>query len=135
MRLKILIYLLMIIASSSLFAQDKITLFDVEKARQFLSLDKNQMEKIMPKIIRIKVIREEDQKIITNIQKRFQEGDEPGLFEKIKIKMARGKRQSEIRELVDEIEDLMTDKQKEKFSTMEKPYLPDLTKQDISGEK
>ena len=93
------------------------------------------MDKIVPKIIMINKIADEDHNILLAIQERFRKGDEPGFFEKVKVKLARGKRENEVSDLIDEIEDLLTDEQKIKFEEMDKPYLPRLTKEDITGEK
>jgi len=83
---------------------------------------------------KLKIYLKKIKKIISDIKKRINSGDEPGFFEKISVKRGRGSRSGDIEDLIDEIEDNLNDEQKIKFEKIDKPYLPELNKADITGE-
>ncbi len=123
----------MLTFSSFTFSQNKISLLDSEKVKEYLELSKEQIKVIIPKIERIKATIEEDKKIIEQIKERVKNDDEPGFFEKIGIKRGHDKRASQIDDLIDEIEDQLNDEQKNKFKNIEKPELKALKKEDVFG--
>ncbi|HSL88422.1 MAG TPA: hypothetical protein VK870_03885 [Ignavibacteriaceae bacterium] len=114
-------------------AQTQVSLLDKDHVREYLSLSNEQFEKINLKINNIKQILEEDKKIIAEIKERVKNGDEPGFFEKIGVKRGHDKRSSKIEDLIDDIEDQLTDQQKTKFDDIEKPELNALNKEDVFG--
>ncbi len=106
---------------------------DTEKVNDYLSLSTQQTSKINPMIEQIKNILEEDKKIIAEIKERVKNDDEPGFFEKIGVKRGHDNRSSKIEDLIDDIEDQLTDQQKTKFDNIEKPELKALKKEDVFG--
>lgn len=114
-------------------AQTQVSLLDKDQVKEYLSLSNEQFEKINLKINNIKQILEEDKKIIAEIKERVKNGDEPGFFEKIGVKRGHDKRSSKIEDLIDDIEDQLTDQQKTKFDDIEKPELNALKKEDVFG--
>ena len=133
MRNKIVAFILIIIFNGLGFAQNKISLLDTEKANAYLELTREQNKVITLKVEQIKKILEEDKKIIEKIKERVKNNDEPGFFEKIGVKRGHDKRASQIEDLIDEIEDQLTDQQKNKFKNIEKPGLKSLEKKEIFG--
>lgn len=133
MRNKIVAFILIIIFTGLGFAQNKISLLDTEKANAYLELTREQNKVITLKVEQIKKILEEDNKIIEKIKERVKNNDEPGFFEKIGVKRGHDKRASQIEDLIDEIEDQLTDQQKIRFKNVEKPELKALKKEDVFG--
>lgn len=133
MRNKIVAFILIIIFTGLGFAQNKISLLDTEKANAYLELTREQNKVITLKVEQIKKILEEDKKIIEKIKERVKNNDEPGFFEKIGVKRGHDKRASQIEDLIDEIEDQLTDQQKIRFKNVEKPELKALKKEDVFG--
>lgn len=133
MRTRIIAFILVMIFAILTFSQDKISLLDAEKVKDYLELSKEQVKTIVPKIEQIKTIIEEDKKIIAELKERVKSGDEPGFFEKIGVKRGHDKRASQIEDLIDEIEDQLNDKQRNKFENIEKPELKPLEKKEIFG--
>jgi hypothetical protein len=133
MRNKIIAFILVIILAKLTFSQNKISLLDTERVKDYLELSKEQIKTITPNVEQIKSIIEEDKKIITELKKRVKSGDEPGFFEKIKVKRGRDKRASQIEDLINDIEDQLTDKQKVKYKDIVKPKLKSLEKKEIFG--
>ena len=133
MRNKIVAFILIIIFTGLGFAQNKISLLDTEKANAYLELTREQNKVITLKVEQIKKILEEDKKIIEKIKERVKNNDEPGFFEKIGVKRGHDKRASKIEDLIDEIEDQLTDQQKIRFKNVEKPELKALKKEDVFG--
>ncbi len=134
MKIKIIVLIFGLILANSISAQNKISLLETEKVKDYLKLSSQQAEKIYPQIEHIKNILEEDKKIIAEIKERVKNGDEPGFFEKIGVKRGHDKRASSIESLIDEIEDLLDEQQKINFNSIVKPELKALKKEDIFGE-
>lgn len=133
MKSKIIAVIFGIILLFPISAQSQISLLDTEKVNDYLSLSSQQTSKINPMIEQIKNILEEDKKIIAEIKERVKNDDEPGFFEKIGVKRGHDKRSSKIEDLIDDIEDQLTDQQKTKFIDIEKPELKALKKEDVFG--
>lgn len=133
MRNKIVAFILIIIFNGLGFAQNKISLLDTEKANAYLELTQEQNKVTTLKVEQIKKILEEDKKIIEKIKERVKNNDEPGFFEKIGVKRGHDKRASQIEDLIDEIEDQLTDQQKIRFKNVDKPELKVLKKEDVFG--
>lgn len=133
MKSKIIAVLFGIILLFPISAQSQISLLDTEKVNDYLSLSSQQTSKINPMIEQIKNILEEDKKIIAEIKERVKNDDEPGFFEKIGVKRGHDNRSSKIEDLIDDIEDQLTDQQKTKFDNIEKPELKALKKEDVFG--
>lgn len=133
MKSKIIAVIFGIILLFPISAQSQISLLDTEKVNDYLSLSLQQTSKINPIIEQIKNIIEEDKKIIAEIKERVKNDDEPGFFEKIGVKRGHDKRSSKIEDLIDDIEDQLTDQQKTKFDSIEKPELKALKKEDVFG--
>ncbi|MEW5843782.1 MAG: hypothetical protein AB1775_11015 [Bacteroidota bacterium] len=133
MRNKIVAFILIIIFASLNFAQNKISLLNIEKVNEYLELSPVQIKIINPKIEQIKTILEDDKRIISAIKERVKNDDEPGFFEKIGVKRGHDKRASKVEDLIDEIKDQLNDQQKIKFKNIEKPELKPLKKEDIFG--
>lgn len=133
MKSKIIAVIFGIILLFPISAQSQISLLDTEKVNDYLSLSSQQISKINPMIEQIKNIIEEDKKIIAEIKERVKNDDEPGFFEKIGVKRGHDKRSSKIEDLIDDIEDQLTDQQKTKFDNIEKPELKALKKEDVFG--
>lgn len=133
MRNKIIAFILVMILANLTFSQNRISLLDTERVKDYLVLSQEQSKTIIPKIEHIKAIIEEDKKIITEIKERVKSGDEPSFFEKIGVKRGRDKRSSQIEDLKDEIEDQLNDQQKIKYKNIDKPELKSLEKKEIFG--
>ena len=132
-KIKLILIIFSIVFSKSILAQDQISLLKTEKVKDYLILSTEQFQIISPKIEQIKNILEEDKKIISDIKKRINSGDEPGFFEKIGVKRGRDGRSGDIEDLIDEIEDNLNDEQKIKFEKIEIPELKSLDKKEIFG--
>lgn len=114
-------------------AQKKVSLLDENQVKEYLSLSDEQFEKVNSKINNIKQILDEDNKIISDLRKRFNSGDEPGFFEKISVKRGRDKRADNIKNLIEDIEDQLINEQKMKFKNVDKPFLKSLSKDELKG--
>lgn len=124
---------ILLVITTLLYAQEKISLTEVEKVREYLSLNESQYKSIKHIVNEIETVLEEDKKIIEQLKERIKNGDEPGFFEKIGVKRGRDGRSGEIEDLIDEIEDQLNDQQKNKFKNIEKPELKSLEKKEIFG--
>jgi hypothetical protein len=113
-------------------AQTKVSLLDENQVKEYLTLSDEQSEKINLKINSIKQILDEDYKIISDLKERFNSGDEPGFFEKISVKRGRDKRADNIKNLIEDIEDQLTNEQKMKFKNVDKPFLKPLSKDELT---
>lgn len=133
MRNKIIAFILVMILANLTFSQNKISLLDTEKVKDYLELSKEQIKIIVLKIEQIKAIIEEDKKIIAELKERVKSGDEPGFFEKIGVKRGRDKRSSQIEDLINEIGNQLNDQQKIKYKNIDKPELKSLEKKEIFG--
>jgi hypothetical protein len=131
MKKNFLIIILGLIFVSKITAQDQVSLLEMDKVKEYLTLNSNQYKTITPKVEQIKGILDKDKKIIMALKSRFKSGDEPGFFEKIKVKRGRDKRASQIEDLINDIEDQLTDKQKVKYKDIGKPKLKSLEKKEI----
>lgn len=125
-----------IIAASFLFVsivlgQNQVSLTDLEKTKEYLALTDNQFIIVKQKVDKINSILDEDKKIIEGLKKRFKNGDEPGFFEKIRVKRGRDSRIDKIEELLDEIESELNAEQKIKYKNLKKPELKSLSKKEI----
>lgn len=133
MKTQIVLFILGLIFSKSILAQNNISLLDAEKVKDYLILNQKQFEDVSQKIKLIKTIIEKDENVISTIKLRVKNGDVPGFFEKIGVKRGHDNRESRIEDLVDEIEDRLTEQQKIKFMKIEKPKLKVLKKEDVFG--
>lgn len=129
---KIIAAILYLVISTSLTAQNQISLLEVDKVKESLTLNEKQYKAINPMIEQIKIILEEDKKIISKLRERFKSGDEPGFFEKIKVKLARDSRVGKIDDLLDDIENQLNDEQKIRYKNIEKPALKSLSKKELT---
>lgn len=130
---KIIVFILLIVITKLILPQSKISLLDTEKVKDYLELNQEQIKTVVPMIEQIKSVIEEDKKIIAEIKERVKNGDEPGFFEKIGVKRGHDKRASQIEDLINEIENQLSDKQKNKFKSIDKPELKPLEKKEIFG--
>ncbi len=131
MKIKFLVMLLGLIFVSKITAQDQISLLEMDKVKEHLTLNADQYKTINAKVGQIKEILEEDKKIIAALKVRFKSGDEPGFFEKIGVKRGRDNREDKIEDLLEEIEDQLNDQQKIKYNIIEKPVLKSLNKKEL----
>jgi len=131
-RVLILAFFLNITGVLSFPAQNQISLLEIAKVKEYLTLSADQTKNINPAIEKIKVILEQDKKIISKLRARFKNGDEPGFFEKINVKRARDSRVDQVEELLKDIEHLLNDDQKIKYKNIEKPALKSLNKKELT---
>ncbi len=129
-----IVTILSVFGAGRVTAGDQISLLEMDKVKTYLHLDAAQYKKIILAVEQIKNILEEDKKIITALKERIKNGDEPGLFDKMSTKRGRGKRINAIEELIEGIEDQLSDKQKIKFKNIDKSVLKGLEKKEIFGE-
>ncbi len=134
MNTKMFLLSIFLMLTSFLSAQDKISLTEVDKVKEYLSLNINQYNSIKNIVKEIDSVLEEDKKIISGLKERVKNDDEPGFFEKIKVKRGRDSRVSKIEDLIEKIEDQLNEQQKNKFKNIEKPELRPLEKKEIFGE-
>lgn len=133
MRNKLIALILVMILANLTFSQNKVSLLDTEKVKDYLTLSEGQYKTINPVIDKIKGILDEDKKIIAELKERVKNGDEPGFFEKIGVKRGRDNRSGDIEDLIEAIEEQLNDQQKSKFKNIEKPELKSLKKEDVFG--
>ncbi|HOJ06413.1 MAG: hypothetical protein HND40_11485 [Ignavibacteriota bacterium] len=133
MNTKIFLVSILLTVTTLLSAQDKISLTEVEKVREYLSLNDSQYNSIKKYVTEIESILDEDKRIIEDLKKRVMNDDEPGFFEKIKAKRGRDDRVSKIKDLKKKIERQLNDEQKEKYKNIIKPDLQGLSKEEIFG--
>lgn len=133
MNTKIFLVSILLTVTTLLSAQDKISLTEVEKVREYLSLNDSQYNSIKKYVTEIESILDEDKRIIEDLKKRVMNDDEPGFFEKIKAKRGRDDRVSKIKDLKKKIERQLNDEQKEKYKNIIKPELQGLSKEEIFG--
>lgn len=131
MKVKLFVIILGLIVARTITAQSQVSLLEMDKAKEYLTLSADQYKTINTLVEQIKEVLEEDKTIISNLKTRFKNGDEPGFFEKIKVKLARDSRVGKIDDLLDDIENQLNDEQKAKFSKMNKPELKGLKKEEI----
>lgn len=132
MNTKIFLFSILFAFATLLSAQENISLTEIEKVKEYLSLNDVQYNAIKNIVKEIETIIEEDKKIITGLKDRVKNDDEPGLFEKIKVKRGHDKRADQIEELLEEIEDQLTGAQKDKYKNVAKPYLKPLSKKELT---
>ncbi|OGU38598.1 MAG: hypothetical protein A2315_07815 [Ignavibacteria bacterium RIFOXYB2_FULL_35_12] len=135
MKSKIIAVIIGLIIIIPISAQNKISLLETKQVNEYLILRAEQSKIINPMIEQINKILEEDKNIITELKKRFDNGDEPGIFEKISVKRGRDKRAGDIEDLIEEIEDQLSDEQKIKYKEIEKSKLKSLSKEELLGKK
>ncbi len=134
MNTKMFLLSIFLMLTSFLSAQDKISLTEVDKVKEYLSLNDAQYNSINKSVKEIESILLEDKNIINGLKERVKNGDEPGFFEKIKVKRGRDSRAGDIEDLIENIEDQLNDQQKNKFKNIIKPGLKSLEKKEIFGE-
>ncbi|MBU1094908.1 MAG: hypothetical protein KKB34_00375 [Bacteroidetes bacterium] len=132
MKMKSLVMSLFFMIAGFAFAQEKISILEIDKAKEYLHLNEEQYKVIKLKTVRINTILNEDQKIIEGLKERFKNGDEPGFFEKISVKRGRDKRKGDIEDLLEDIKEQLNDKQLMKFKNIEKPGLKSLSKKELT---
>ncbi|MDP2303157.1 MAG: hypothetical protein Q8N03_12125 [Ignavibacteria bacterium] len=132
MKVKILVIMLGLIFVSKINAQDQVSLLEMDKVKEYLTLNADQYKTINAKVVQIKEILEEDKETIAALKARFKSGDEPGFFEKIKVKRARDNRVDKINDLLDDIEKQLNSGQKNKFKNIAKPGLKALNKKELA---
>ncbi|MFA6596111.1 MAG: hypothetical protein WCS69_00200 [Ignavibacteriaceae bacterium] len=131
MKIKFLVIILGFIIVSTITAQDQVSLLEMDRVKEYLTLNADQYKTINIKVNQIKRILDEDQETIAALKVRFKSGDEPGFFEKIKVKRARDSRVNKIKDLLGDIKNQLNDDQKVKFFKMTKPELKGLKKEEI----
>lgn len=131
MKVKLFVIMLCLVVARTLTAQNQVSLLEIDKVKEYLTLNDKQYKTINTMVVQIKGILEEDKKIISGLRERFKNGDEPGFFEKIKVKMARDSRASKINDLLEEIENQLSETQKIKYKDMNKPALKALSKKEL----
>ena len=134
MKTTFIIAILSLFGVGTVTAGNAISLLKIDKVREYLQLNPEQYKNIHSAVKQIKNILEEDKKIIDAMKERVTNGDEPGLFEKMSTKRGRGSRIDAIEDLIEEIEDQLSDEQKIKFKNIDKPVLKGLEKKEIFGE-
>jgi hypothetical protein len=132
MKIKFLVIILGLIFVSKITAQDQVSLLEMDKVKEYLTLNADQYKTINAKVVKIKEILEEDKKIIGALKVRFKNGDEPGFFEKIRVKRARDSRVDKINDLLDDIKNQLNDDQIIKFENTKKPQLKALNKKELT---
>lgn len=132
MKTKIIVIILSLIAMVTITAQSQISLLEMDKIKEHLTLNADQYKTINAIVEQIKIVLEEDKKIISKLRERFKTGDEPGFFEKISVKRARDKRSGQIEELLEDIVACLNDSQKIKYKNIEKPALKALSKKELT---
>jgi len=132
MKIKFLVIILGLIFVSKITAQDQVSLLEMDKVKEHLTLNADQYKTINAKVEQIKGILEEDKKIIAALKARFKSGDEPGFFEKIRVKRARDSRVDKINYLLDDIKNQLNDDQIIKFENIKKPQLKPLNKKELT---
>lgn len=132
MKVKLFVIMLCLIVAKTLTAQNQVSLLEIDKVKEYLALNDKQYKTINTMVAQIKGILEEDKKIISGLRERFKNGDEPGFFEKIKVKMARDSRVRKVDDLLDEVENQLTGEQKIKFKNIAKPGLKALSKKELT---
>ncbi|MEW6506751.1 MAG: hypothetical protein AB1432_03280 [Bacteroidota bacterium] len=133
MNTKIFFFSIFLTTSALLTAQEKISLTEVEKVKEYLSLNESQYNAIINIVKEIELILEDDKKIINGLKERVKNDDEPGFFEKIKVKRGRDEKISRIKGLIKKAENQLSRDQKEKFKNVIKPELQELRKEEIFG--
>ena len=132
MNIKFLVILLGLIIAETITAQNQVSLLEMEKVKDHLTLSADQYKTINAKVGQIKDVTEEDKKIIASLKVRFKSGDEPGFFEKINVKRSRDARINQIEELLESIVDNLNDPQKIKYKNIKKPALKSLNKKELT---
>ncbi len=132
MKIKFLVIILGLISVSTMTAQNQVSLLEMDKVKEYLTLTDKQYKTINTLLGQIKGILEEDKKIISGLKERFKNGDEPGFFEKIKVKRGRDNRVDKIEDLLEEIEDQLNDEQKIKYKNIKMPVLKSLNKKELT---
>ena len=132
MNIKYLVIILGLISVSTMTAQNQVSLLEMDKVKEYLTLSDKQYKTINTLLGQIKGILEEDKKIISGLKERFKNGDEPGFFEKIKVKRGRDNRVDKIEDLLEEIEDQLNDEQKIKYKNIKMPVLKSLNKKELT---
>ena len=132
MNIKFLVILLGLIIAETITAQNQVSLLEMEKVKDHLTLNADQYKTINAKVGQIKDVIEEDKKIIASLKVRFKSGDEPGFFEKINVKRSRDARINQIEELLESIVDNLNDPQKIKYKDIKKPALKSLNKKELT---
>ncbi len=115
-------------------ASSRWSLLEMDSLRIYLSLTENQHTVIAANVERIKAVLVKDKTVIENLKARIAKGDEPGFFEKIKVKRGRDDRIDAIEQLIIIIENQLNERQKILFVNVEKPVLKSLEKKEIFGE-
>lgn len=133
MKVKLFAILLGLISATTITAQNQVSLLEMDKVKEHLTLSEEQYKTINTMVEQIKGILEEDKKIIASLKERIKNDDKPGFFEKIKVKRGRDNRVDKIEDLLEEIEDQLNDQQKIKYKNIEKPELKGLQKEEIFG--
>ena len=132
MNIKFLVILLGLIIAETITAQNQVSLLEMEKVKDHLTLNADQYKTINAKVGQIKDVIEEDKKIIASLKVRFKSGDEPSFFEKINVKRSRNARINQIEELLESIVDNLNDPQKIKYKDIKKPALKSLNKKELT---
>lgn len=132
MKVKLFVIILGLISATTITAQNQVLLLEMDKVKEHLTLTADQFNTISTMVEQIKGILEEDKKIITGLRERFKNGDEPGFFEKIKVKLARDSRVSKINDILDNIKNQLNDEQRTKYKNIEKPALKSLSKKELT---
>lgn len=132
MKIKLLVIILGLIIVSKITAQDQVSILELDKVKEYLMLNADQYKVINAKVVQIKEILEEDKKTIADLKARFKSGDEPGFFEKIRVKNGRDRRINKINDLLEDIDNKLNDEQKEKYKSIKKPELKTLSKKELS---
>ncbi|MBX3006991.1 MAG: hypothetical protein KF816_03085 [Melioribacteraceae bacterium] len=133
MKIKYLVIILVLIIGNESAAQVQVSLLEKDKVQEFLMLNADQYKTINAKVVQIEKILEEDKETIATLKARFKSGDEPGFFEKIKVKRGRDNRVDKIEDLLEEIENKLNSQQKIKYKNIKKPKLKGLQKEEIFG--
>jgi len=131
-RLKIIFPVFILLLTKTATAQNNIPLLEIDTVREHLALSEGQYKTVNKIVEQIKRILEQDHKIIADLKARFKSGDEPGFFEKIKVKQARDGRVDRIDKLFESINNHLNDKQKIRFKEVEKPVLRSLSKKELT---
>lgn len=119
---------LLMFFTGSLFSQqetetEKVNLLNYEELERYLTLDIEQEEIIEPLVTEIKSIIDQDEKTVQGMRSKMQSMGlrDPSLREK--MMRERNERQNKIDQTIEEIKNVLSEEQLEKFHSIEKPNL------------
>ena len=108
---------------------DSISLLDTVRVTEYLGLSKAQQDLVRPRIAEVRKIVDEDKRIRDEIRAQFMSGQGQLSRESLqKARSERVERQKRINSLVNEIQNQLSKKQKEKFASVLVPDLQEIAR-------